>query len=82
MGSGGEMLRGWSPFSVGGRLVDDVGEQTGEVVAVGAFAEPGGEGFELGCGDVAEAVGDLFGAGDFEALALFDGLDEDRGFEE
>jgi hypothetical protein len=39
-------------------------------------------GSALGGVDVAEAVGDLLGAGDLEALAVLDGVDEVRGFEQ
>src|SRR5665213_2914584 len=63
-------------------LVDGFFENADEVLAVGAFAHAAGKGLELSGGDVALAVGDFFGAGDFEALAALDGLDEVGGFEE
>ena len=38
--------------------------------------------FELLCSDPAIAIGDLFRAGDFKALTVFDGLDELGGFDQ
>ncbi len=51
-------------------------------MAVGALCDFGGEGAEVVSVDVAEAVDDLFGAGDLEALALLDRGDESTGVEE
>ena len=47
-----------------------------QILAVVVLLERLGELVDLGSGDVAHAVGDLFEAGDFEALAGLDGLDE------
>src|SRR5881628_293422 len=57
-------------------------EDAEQVLAVGAFADGGGEGAELCLVDEALAEGDLLGAGDLEALAVLDGVDEVGGFEQ
>ena len=51
-------------------------------MAVGGFGDLCGEAAELVGVDIAEAVGDLLGAGDLEALAVLDGLDEVGGVEQ
>src|ERR1700678_1546249 len=51
-----------------------------EIAAVATFCYPGNELFQAGGVDPAQTIGYFFGTGDFEALALFDGLDENRGF--
>ena len=51
-------------------------------MAVSAFGDGLGERFKLRGGDEAQAIGDLFRAGDVESLAAFDGVDEDGGFKE
>ena len=56
--------------------------QAEEVLAVLVFLHRGGDGAEAVGADPAVAVGDAFEAGDLQAGALFDHLDEDGGFGE
>src|SRR5580700_483572 len=65
--------RSWAP----GRLEDAT-----QVYTVSAIVEGGGEAFELRGVDVSGAIGDLFGTGDLQSLALLDGLDESGSFEQ
>ena len=64
------------------QVLEDVGKDGLQVVGVGALADLVGEGGELVAGDVAEAEGDLLRAGDLQALAALDGLDEVCGVQQ
>ena len=63
-------------------LEDGFFEDAEEVLAVGGFGDPRGESAKLVGVDVAEAEGDLFGAGYLQALAVFEGVDEVDGLEQ
>jgi hypothetical protein len=57
-------------------------DQAGEVASVGCLAQLVGELQELVAIDPALAVGDFFRAGDLEALAFLDALDEVGGLQQ
>ncbi len=63
-------------------LVDRLFEDAQQVFAVGGFGDFCGKSAEIVGVDVAEPVGDLFGAGHLQALAMFEGVDEVRRFQQ
>ena len=62
--------------TIGHRLEHLLFEEAEEVLAVGTLRDAGSKGLELGFVDIAEAIGDLLGASDLEALTMLDGADE------
>src|SRR5581483_8387367 len=57
-------------------------QQVAQVLAIAALAQPRRQPFQLRRVDQAEAVGDLLGTGDLQALALLDGLHVLAGLEQ
>src|ERR1700722_10195028 len=55
-------------------------ENRAEIAAVATLRYPGDQLFQAGGVDPAQTIGYFFGTGNLEALALFDGLDENCGF--
>ena len=67
---------------IGGFRLRSLLRQPQQILAILVLAHGFGEGAELVGGDPALAEGDGFEAGDLQAGAFLDGLDEDRGFGE